>query len=217
MGSAHRPSSTWASERPPPHTHRPERPSQPPALFSCHTCMLETLRQDIRYAVRGLRATPGFTTGVVLTIALGIGANAAMFGIVDRMLFRPPPYLVDPSSTHRLYQTSINRGKESTSNFANQYARYRDVVRWTTSFSRTAGMTNRQVSVGVGDAARERWVASVSASFFGFFDAPPVLGRYFTAAADSIPNSSPVAVFSYSTWQLQYGGPPGAVRRPLPI
>ncbi len=168
--------------------------------------MLETLRQDIRYAVRGLRANPGFTTGVVLTIALGIGANAAMFGIVDRMLFRPPPYLIDPSSTHRLYQTTINRGKEFTSNFANQYARYRDVVRWTTSFSRTAGMTNRQVSVGVGDAAREMWVASVSASFFGFFDAPPVLGRYFTSTEDSIPNGSPVAVLSYATWQMQYGG-----------
>jgi putative ABC transport system permease protein len=168
--------------------------------------MLETLSQDIRYAVRGLRANPGFTIGVVLTIALGIGANAAMFGIVDRMLFRPPPFLIDPSSTHRLYQTSIDRGKEYTSNFANQYARYRDVVQWTTSFSRTAGMTNRQISVGVGDAAREMWVASVSASFFGFFDAPPVLGRYFTPAEDSIPNGSPVAVLSYATWQLQYGG-----------
>src|SRR5258708_39784291 len=76
-------------------------------------------------------------------------------------------------------------------------------------------MTSRQVSVGVGDAAREMWVASVSASFFGFFDAPPVLGRYFTSAEDSIPNGSPVAVLSYATWQMQYGGrrqargPPG--------
>src|SRR5258708_39097093 len=65
-------------------------------------------------------------------------------------------------------------------------------------------MTNRQVSVGVGDAAREMWVASVSASFFGFFDAPPGLGRYFTSAEDSIPNGSPVAVLSYATWQMQY-------------
>ena len=168
--------------------------------------MLETLSQDIRYAVRGLRANPGFTLGVVLTIALGIGANAAMFGIVDRMLFRPPPYLIDPATTHRLYQTSIDRGKEFTSNFANQYARYRDVVQWTTSFSRTAGMTNRQISVGIGDAAREMWVASVTASFFGFFEAPPLLGRYFTSAEDSIPDGSPVAVLSYPTWQLQYGG-----------
>ena len=130
--------------------------------------MLETLRQDIKYAVRGLRANPGFTIGVVLTIALGIGANAAMFGIVDRMLFRPPPYMTDPSSVHRLYETTTWRGKDHTGSFGNQYARYRDVVQWTTSFSQTAGFTNRQTSVGVGDAAREMQVASVTASFFGF-------------------------------------------------
>jgi predicted permease len=167
--------------------------------------MLENLRQDIRYAVRGLRANPGFTTGVVLTIALGIGANAAMFGIVDRMLFRPPPYMIDASTAHRVYSTTISRGKERTGNFGGQYARYRDLVQWTTSFSQTAGFTNNQRAVGIGDAAREMWIASVTASFFGFFDAPPVVGRYFTGAEDSIPYGTPVAVLSYATWEMQYG------------
>src|SRR5688572_5133801 len=64
---------------------------------------LETLFQDLRYAARGLAARPVFTAGIVLTLGLGIGANATMFGIVDRLLFRSPATLRDPGLTHRIY------------------------------------------------------------------------------------------------------------------
>ena len=63
----------------------------------------ESLRQDVSYAIRGLRAKPGFALAVITTIALGIGANAAMFGIVDRLLFRPPALMKDPATAHRVY------------------------------------------------------------------------------------------------------------------
>ena len=76
--------------------------------------MLDTLRQDVRYALRGLRLRPGFTAGVVITLALGIGANAATFGIVDRMLFRPPPFMKAGGMVHRIYVTTMSRGREST-------------------------------------------------------------------------------------------------------
>src|SRR4051812_14615206 len=173
--------------------------------------MFQNLRQDIRYALRGLKANPGFTAGVVVTIALGIGANAAMFGIVDRMLFRPPPYLIDPANVHRLYQTQIFRGEERTKNLGNQYARFRDVVNWTTSFSRVAAFTNPKMAVGVGDAAREMQVGVVSHTFFGFFDAPPAAGRYFAAAEDTTPTGAQVTILSYPTWQMAYGGRSDAV------
>ena len=168
--------------------------------------MLETLRQDIRYALRGLKANPGFTAGVILTIALGIGANAAMFGIVDRMLFRAPPFMNDPATVHRLYGSQIFRGKDRAGNLGNQYARYRDVIKWTTSFSTVAGFTNPKMAVGVGDAAKEMQIGVVSASFFKLFDAPPAAGRYFLPQADSIPNGERVALLSYATWQINYGG-----------
>ena len=165
--------------------------------------MLDTLRQDFRYAARGLRAKPGFTAAVVLTLALGIGANAAMFGIVDRMLFRPPPYLIDPATAHRVYTMQTYRGKESES--GGEYARYVDLARWTRSFSNTAIVAEPQLAVGTGDASTEMRIGAVNASFFKFFDAPPVIGRYFTAGEDATPSGSPVVVLSYATWQAQFG------------
>jgi len=166
---------------------------------------LSALQQDLAYALRGLRMKPGFTLAVVLTLGLGIGANAAMFGIVDRLLFRPPALLKDPATAHRVYLYQTFRGKERAS-FGGQFARYRDIARLTSSFSLVAGNTPRDLAVGVGDAAREMHIGVVSASFFAFFDAPPALGRYFTVAEDQPPEGTPVAVLSYAMWQTQYGG-----------
>jgi len=164
----------------------------------------ESLKQDIQYAIRGLRRKPGFTIAVVATLGLGIGANAAMFGIVDRLLFRPPELMKDPATAHRVYMYQTFRGKERAGG-GGQYARFKDIERWTTSFSDVAGYTSRTLAVGVGDASREMLVGVVSANFFKFFDAPPVLGRYFTRLEDSVPNGAPVAVLSYAMWQTQYG------------
>src|SRR5213083_1938949 len=161
--------------------------------------------QDLRYAWRTLAKSPGFTLGVVLTLALGIGANVAMFSVVDRMLFRPPPLLHDPAATHRVYLAESYRGKEQASGSL-QYARYVDLTNWTSSFSRTAAFTEEDLAIGVGAEAREMRVGIVSASFFGFFDAPPALGRYFTAAEDSPPDGTAVAVLSYAFWKTRFGG-----------
>jgi predicted permease len=165
----------------------------------------ESLFQDLKYAARGLRLKPAFAVAVIGTIGLGIGANAAMFGIVDRLLFRPPNLIRDPSTAHRVYGYRTSRGKESVG-FGGQYARYKDMEKWTTSFSAMAGYSFRRLAVGVGESAREMNIGVVSANFFAFFDAPPRLGRYFTPAEDSIPDGSPVAVVSDAMWQSQYGG-----------
>jgi putative ABC transport system permease protein len=160
-------------------------------------------RADLAYGVRGLRRSPGFTTGVVLTLALGIGANAAMFSLVDRLLFRPPPLMRDPATVHRVYLYRTTRGTERET--GGQYARYADLVRWTTAFSQAATFNARALPVGTGDATRELRIGIVSAGFFRFFDAPPVLGRYFSDAEDSPPAGAPVAVLSHATWRTQYG------------
>src|SRR5215207_2681370 len=152
---------------------------------------LDQFLHDVRYAVRGLRASPGFTAGVVITLGLGLGANTAMFGVVDRLLFRAPPLLRDPGTAHRVYGFTTRRGVEDVGG-VDQYARYRDIVRWTSSFSTVAGFTFNDIAVGSGDAAREMHVVAVSPSFFGFFDAPPALGRYFTETESAPPGAAPL-------------------------
>jgi putative ABC transport system permease protein len=166
---------------------------------------LEAIVKDIRYALRGLQRSPGFTATVILTLGLGIGANAAMFGAVDRLMFRPLAYLRDPSSVNRVYLQSTDRGREST-DWSFEYARYLDLRKWTSSFSQYAAFAQPDLAVGSGEDSREMQVAVVSAGFFDFFDAQPARGRWFTAAEDSTPRGAEVAVLSYSYWQSEYGG-----------
>ena len=165
----------------------------------------DTLQQDVRYALRGLRRSPAFTATVIVTLGLGIGANAAMFDVVDRLMFRPLSYLRDPATVHRVYWQWDERGSTITS-LSTQYARYLDLQKLTKSFSQFAGFSERDVAVGQGDASRERRIGAVSASFFQFFTARPALGRFFDAGEDVLPRGADVVVLSYAFWQSEFGG-----------
>jgi predicted permease len=167
--------------------------------------LLDHLREDVRHALRSMRRSPGFAATVVVTLGLGIGANVAMFGVVDRLMFRPYPYLKDPATVHRVYFQSDNRGTTRTSP-AYEYTRYVDLRKWTTSFSDFAAFANMTVAVGIGDAAREHRAGQVSATFFDFFDARPVIGRFFTAAEDMTPRGADVIVLGHEFWQREFGG-----------
>jgi predicted permease len=166
---------------------------------------LEHAAQDLRYAVRSLRRNPGFTIGVILTLGLGIGVNAAMFGVVDRLMFRTPPYLEQPDQVHRVYLQWIGRDGLQTSN-STEFTRYLDLRKWTSSFAEMAAFANRSMAVGVGSDSREVQVATISANMFSFFAARPVLGRFFEAAEDTVPVGAQVAVLGYGYWQTNYGG-----------
>ncbi|MBC7898042.1 MAG: ABC transporter permease, partial [Cytophagaceae bacterium] len=166
---------------------------------------LDHLRQDMRHALRGLRRSPAFTASVVITLALGIGANAAMFGLLDRLMLRPYPFLRDPDHVHRVYGQSTNRGMVRTQSHF-EYTTYLDLQRWSSSMSDFAAFFQTNRAIGVGDATNERPIAAVSASFFGFFDAPPAVGRYFAASEDQTPQGEAVAVLDHAYWQAEYGG-----------
>ena len=167
---------------------------------------LDQLQQDIRYALRGLRRSPGFATTAIVTLALGIGANAAMFGVVDRLMFRPFSYIKDPDASHRVYLRTTYRGNESIQFGGFEYTRYLDLKRFSTAFDQYAAFAHRTLAIGTGDASRERRVAAVSGEFWSFFDARPVLGRFFTPAEDAIPRGAEVAVLGYGYWQSEFGG-----------
>ena len=165
---------------------------------------LDALLMDARYALRGLARSPGFSITVIVTLALGIGANAAMFGIIDRLMFRPFPYLRDPGTFHQVYfQTTFNgqRGTRSTT----PYTRHLDMRRAAGSLLDFASVSEWRFAVGRGADTRVRKVAGVSASLFDFFDVAPVIGRFFSPAEDSVPAGALVAVLSHGFWRSEFG------------
>ena len=176
---------------------------------------LEGVWQDAIVTLRGLRASPAFTTGVMLTFALGVGANAAMFSIIDRLMFRPPAFMRDPASVHRVYLYRMRDGVETEA--SGRYPRQIDLARFTTSFSDIAEHSFQRLAVGVGQDAREMPIGVVSGSFFSFFDAPPAAGRYYGPAEDRPPAGAPVAVLSYPMWQVRYAGRSDAIGSTLQI
>jgi len=171
------------------------------------TAWIDAVAHDVRYAIRGVRKRPGFGLAVLLTLGLGLGANVAMFGIVDRLLFRPPAFLKDPGRVHRIYMTERVDGSDATA-AQTAYTRYRDLARWSTAFSPLVAFDARELAVGRGEETRLMEVAAVSASYFDLFDAHPVAGRFFGAREDSLGAGAPVAVLAWAFWQTHYGGRP---------
>ncbi len=168
--------------------------------------ILDNAAQDFRYAARGMRKNPGFTAAVVLTLALGTGANATMFGVVDRLLLQPPAYLRAPNEVHRVYLTANGDNFGVMIGTNQSYARYQDLIKHARSASEIAAQYETELVFGSGEAAREERTGLVSASFWPLFGVQPALGRFFTAAEDRLPQGTPVAVLGYGYWQSHFGG-----------
>jgi len=166
--------------------------------------------QDARYALRGLRLKPGFAAAVVATLGLGIGANATMFGIVDRLLFRPPNLLIAPERSSRLYMVQTWRGKTEPNSFIG-YRRFLDLKENTTAFDAMTPYYTRRFAVGVGDAAKEMNVAVAGPDVWKMFDIKPQVGRFWGEEDNNPQNPTNVAVLAYPYWQTQFGGRPDAI------
>ncbi|MGB7024649.1 MAG: ABC transporter permease [Candidatus Acidiferrales bacterium] len=170
---------------------------------------LETLFQDLRHALRMLRKSPGFTAVVVLTLALGIGANTAIFSIVDAVLLRPLPYK-NPSRLVLL--TEYHLGSVETMGVP--YPAYRDWKAQTTAFSETAaywqtGASDDLVLGGAASAERVRYTI-VTNNFFSILGVQPALGRGFVAAEET-PGSANVFLASDRLWRASFGADPRAI------
>ena len=173
------------------------------------------LSQDVAYALRGVRRQPGFAALVVLTLGLGIGANATMFGVMDRLLLRPPAFLKDPDRSGRVY---IRRpGGDGTERIDNNisYKRYLDLAASRSLEASAAFYDDQEHVVGAGENARQLNVSLVSASFWSMFGAAPVLGRFFGETEDRTPGGSPVVVLGYGFWQSEYGGERSVIGKQL--
>ncbi len=178
----------------------------------------DAVRDDVRYALRQLRRAPAFSAALALTFALGIGANATMFEILDRLLFRPPAYMPDADRVGRVYlRRPRGDGTERIDNNIS-YLRYTELRDHTRAFAVTAAIyQDDQRIVGSGDNAEALAVGLVSASFWSLFDARPELGRFFTVDEDRVPNGSPVVVLGDGDWQSHLGGERSVLGRQLRV
>ena len=180
------------------------------------TALLEAVVQDVRYLLRGLARTPGFTVAVVLTLALGIGANATMFGIIDRLLLSPPSGVADPEYVARLQIDRVSpftgdRGIWSYLTFQD----YQDFLE-AGGLEAVGAYGSQSVILGRGEEAERVNAVFVTASFLRVLGVQPVLGRFFEEA-EAQAGTSRVAVLSYGLWQRRYGGSRDVLGRTLSV
>jgi predicted permease len=170
---------------------------------------IDRIRQNVTYALRGLRQARGFTTAVVLTLALGLGVNAAMFSLLDQVFVRPPAGVAQPKEVRRLYAALV-RPKEATGRMVIGRMWYPDVREMRrVDTSAVLGMYRDEqdsVLAKVGDASFGAQRSIADAAYFRVLGIRPQLGRFFDAAEDNIANPAPVAVISHAMWQRVFGG-----------
>src|SRR5436305_4987405 len=169
--------------------------------------MMDTLLQDLRYAVRTLAKSPGFTGVAVLTLALGIGANTAIFSAVNTVLLKPLPY---PGSDRLVQIMSTGfRGVR----FGVSFPDLRDLRALSRDFTGVAAVVSRRYNLtGAGDA-REVQVAAATADLCDVLQVRPEIGHAFTAADER----TPLALLSHGLWVTNFGRDPGILGRSISL
>lgn len=165
---------------------------------------------DLRFAFRQLLKSPGFTVVVVLTLALGIGANTAIFSVINAVLLRPPPY-EDPERLVFLSETSQSSGDLSIA-----YPNFLDWQSQQEGFSSLAAFREDGWNLtGSGQPERVNGL-QVTANFFSTLGVPPLCGRVFTAEEDKV-GGEKVAVMSEGLWRRRFGSNPAALNQPITL
>jgi putative ABC transport system permease protein len=172
-----------------------------------------TFWQDLRYGIRVLLKSPGFTAVAVITLALGIGANTAIFSVVDAVLLRPLPV---PHSEQLV--DVYNQLKQKIlfiTDVPPSYPEYQDIERQNTTFSGL--IAYRPDLVALEGQSESQLVPGmlVTGNYFDVLGVKMVLGRTFSAAEVSRPSEADVAVISYSFWQQHFGGDPGILGKTI--
>lgn len=172
-------------------------------------------KQDLVVAVRAIRREPLFAIGVILTLAVGIGSNATMFGIIDGLMLRGPRYVVAPRDVNRLYITVKEAsGTHTASQFG--WVTYSALRDHASSFAAVAAYTYAETrSLGGGALARPIPIASATWDLFPALGVRPVLGRFFDATEDHPPRGQDVAVISEGLWRAEFGGASSVIGRSL--
>jgi predicted permease len=177
--------------------------------------MLASVLDDARYALRGFRRRPVLAASAVLTLTLGIGANATMAGVIDRLLVRPPDHVRDPDRVLRFYTTV--RSTSSASSFTTalgDYAGFAAMRDHGSFFDHVAAYMTRDMTLDRGATALPVTASLVTGNFFRLLGAPTAIGRYFADDEDRAA-AQPVAVLSHALWRSRFAGDPTILGRTI--
>jgi len=178
------------------------------------------LLQDIRYGLRMLARNPVFSAIAVLTLALGIGANAAIFSLTDQILLRRLP-VRNPEQLVSLRTTGSNQGhiwSDSTDDSGMfSYPMYKDLRDRNQAFSSLLARFPAEVSVSGHGSTELAQAELVSSNYFEMLGVQPALGRVFSASDETAPGASPLAVLSYGYWARHFGSDPGILNKQIVV
>lgn len=173
--------------------------------------MAETLLKDIRYALRWMRRSPGFSAVAILSLGLGVGVNTAMFSLVDSLLFRPLP-VAAPDRLVDVFTTGGDGDEYATSS----YQDYLDLKTHNTVFSDMIGYSPMMAPLSLGDRSRIMLGQIVTSNYFAVLGVQPQLGRLLVPSDDD-PGAERVVVLSHQMWQREFGGDQSIVGRSLTL
>jgi len=168
--------------------------------------------QDLRYAMRMLLKTPGFSIVAVATLALGIGANTAIFSVIDAVLIEPLPFK-DPARLVVLWEENARQPGRSNVVAPANYLRWQERA---TSFERMAAFTGTRVNLTGTNAPLELAVHVVTSGFFDTLGISPMLGRTFTRE-EAAQRNAPIAVISHSLWKTRFAEDRAIIGRAIQI
>ena len=179
--------------------------------------MSDGLRADLRYALRALRREPTFVAGVVATFALAIGTNAAMLGLVSRLMLAPPPGIRDAERVMRVQVVLQSKSGEPQAMTTTSYPTFRGIAGLTRAFSAVAAIRTDTVSVGRGADLEQVPAVDASGQYFATLGASPEVGRFFGPGDDELPTGSAVVVLGNAYWKRRFAGDRAAVGREIVV
>ncbi|HKY43277.1 MAG TPA: ABC transporter permease, partial [Pyrinomonadaceae bacterium] len=174
--------------------------------------MITEIINDVRYALRMLAKNPAFACVVVLTLALGIGANAAIFSLLDKVLLQSLP-VANPDQLGVLTAYDPKDGPDYDSAFS--YLMYKDLRDRNSVFSGVLARGGVQMNVTYGDQTERVRGELVSGNFFDVLGVRPWAGRLFTQEDDQTPGAHPVAVLSYRFWESRFNKDPNLIGKTI--
>ena len=173
---------------------------------------MEDFLKDLRYALRMLLKSPGFTLIAVLALGLGIGANTAIFSVFNGMLWRPLP-VKDPQQL--VVVVSKSRNVEFPLNLS--YPDFQDYRQLKAVFSDLIAYTSNSVNLGVAGNPERAWAELVSGNYFSMLGLEAVRGRTFAPDEGWVPGKDPIMVLSYKFWQRRFGGDPSVIGQTVQV